>query len=416
VKNKLVVVTIVLMVLSMSFLASAQQINILMEAVPDTNYVLELIPQFEDLTGVTVNVEVINYSEMHEKLIPQMLARQASYDVIVVDNYWVGEFSTAGWLSDLTPFLEASDVIDVADYLESMFDMVGQVDGIPYMLPFYNYTMALVYRTDIIEDTKFLSEYEEHFGKSYVFPDNLPDYIELAKFLTKDGFYGASMQGLRPDPIAMEWLNYLYALGGDIYDADGKTIINNEIGQQALSLYVDAMNNAAPPGAPGFGFDEAYTVIAQGNTFSYITYNWMLPLLDDPSDSAIAGHVSIAPVPGGSSLNGGWGWAIPHNSPNPDLAWQFLEWVESFEIAKERALMGGSPTRYDVFSDSDVLSVYPHYTLVKEVIANATMIPIIEQATQLVEIIGREISLAVTGKDAVQALNDAAREIDRLRR
>ena len=48
--------------------------------------------------------------------------------------------------------------------------------------------------------------------------------------------------------------------------------------------------------------------------------------------------------------------SIPRSSPNPDAAWTFLQWIESPAIAKERALLGGSPTRVDVFEDPELLA------------------------------------------------------------
>lgn len=399
--------------------SSSKRINLLMEAVPDTTYVQKLLPRFQAETGIEVAFEIVNYAEMHEKLVPQLMAKRGSYDAIVVDCYWVGEFVKAGWLEDLTPYIRATPSVNTDVYLRSMFNMVGQVHGTPYMLPFYNYAMALIYRKDILNDPKIASEYRKKFGKELRLPSNLHEYVELAKFLTRDtdgdgkvDFYGSAMMGLRPDPICMEWLNYLYALGGDFYDDKGNVTINSPAAVQALKQYVDCMKNAAPPGAQGFGFDEAFSVMAQGRAFSFITFNWMLPKLDDPKISSVVGKCSIAPVPGGVSLNGGWGWAIPKSSPDKDAAWKFISWVESFPIAKERALQGGSPTRTDVFLDKDVVAKYPHYPLLMDIIANTRMIPIIEKAPQLIEVLGRELSLAVSqGKDPQRALDDAAREI-----
>lgn len=417
----LTIALVIGLLLSFSTVVGAQQktINILMEAVPDTNFVVELLPEFEAATGIRVNVEIVNYADMREKLIPQLLSRRGSYDVIVVDNYWVGEFTQAGWLEDLGPYLARTPDFDTSVYLPSMFNMVGQVDGTVYMLPFYNYAMALIYRTDVLEDPALQAEYRERFGKELALPETLQEYVELAKFLTRDtdgdgrvDFYGAAMQGLRPDPIAMEWLNYLYALGGDFFDEAGNIRINDAIAVEALTLYKEMITQAAPPGSTGFGFDEAYSVMAQGKAFSYITYNWMLPQLNNPEESAVVGKVDIAPVPGGASLNGGWGWAIPTSSPDKDAAWQFLTWVESFEIAKKRALLGGSPTRSDVFRDPEVVAKYPHYPRVEEILANTIYIPIIEKAPQLIEVLGRELSLAVSAdKDPQRALDDVARDI-----
>ena len=41
--------------------AKAETVNILMEGVPDTEYVKSLVPEFEKATGHKVNLEIINY-------------------------------------------------------------------------------------------------------------------------------------------------------------------------------------------------------------------------------------------------------------------------------------------------------------------------------------------------------------------
>jgi len=399
-------------------------INIMMEGVPDTDFVLELLPEFEEQTGMTVNIEVLNYALMHEKLVPQLTAPagQGSYDVIVVDNYWVGEFVNANWLMELDDRLAASQTIDLADYLESMVNMVGQLNGKTYMIPFYNYAMALIYRQDLMEDPELQAAYQEAMGKELALPTSIPEYVELAKFMTRDtngdgeiDIFGSSMMGLRPDPTTMEWLNYLYSMGGLIYDADWNTIVNNEQGVEALTLYADAMKNAAPPGAPAYGFDEAFSTMAQGKAFSYITFNWMLPQLNDPEKSQVVDKAAVVRVPGGKGLLGGWGWAIPVSSPNPDAAWAFIEWVESFPIAKERALMGGAPARVDVFEDPDVLAKYPHYSEVEQIVGEAIPFPIMSRSPQVVEVLGRVISETVAGtKTPQQALDEAAAELSTL--
>ena len=76
--------------------AKAETIRILMETVPDTRYIQELLPEFEAETGIKVEIEAISYIDMHSKLVPQLIAPQGSYDLIVVDFYWVGEFTKAG--------------------------------------------------------------------------------------------------------------------------------------------------------------------------------------------------------------------------------------------------------------------------------------------------------------------------------
>ena len=96
--------------------AHAETVNILMEGVPDTEYVKALVPEFEQETGIDVNIEVVNYAEMHTKLVPQLVCRQGSYSAIVVDFYWVGEFTKAGWLQPLDDRI-AADKFDTSVYV-----------------------------------------------------------------------------------------------------------------------------------------------------------------------------------------------------------------------------------------------------------------------------------------------------------
>lgn len=395
-----------------------KELNILMESVPDTDFVKQVVDKFTAESGIKVNIEAVNYSSMHEKLVPQLLNATSSYDLIVVDNYWVGEFTDAGWLQPLDEFIK-KDSFDTSVYLKSLFDMVGQVDGTTYMLPFYNYAMSLVYRTDVFNDPDLKSKYQAEFGRELKLPDTLEEYVNISKFITKEkgsSMYGSVMMGLRPDPISVEWLNYLYSSGGEFFNADGSPRVNDANGLKALSLYIDNMKNAAPKGAAGFGFDEAFNVFAQGNAASFVTYNWMLNKLQDENESKVAGKVDVAEVPGGASLNGGWGWAIPKNAEDKEASWKFLKWVESFDVAKERAMLGGSPTRRDVLSDSDVLGKFPQYVKVQKIIESSHMIPIIPQAPQLIEILGRELSEAVSGgKSPQSALDTIAKEIKEMK-
>lgn len=386
--------------------ASKTSINILMEDVPDTQCVMDRLSEFEAETGIKVNVESVNYSSMHEKILTQMLSTTNAYDVIVVDCYWVGEFAAAGWMEPLDQYITDNN-FDTSVYVPSMMEMVGQVDGTTYMLPFYNYMLSLIYRTDV------WAEYNLEI------PDTMEEYVEACKQITAQSggtMAGAVMQGLRPDPIAMEWCNYLFSCGGDFYDEDGNVIINSPEAVKALELYVDNMQNAAPAGAPGFGFDEAFNVIAQGNAASYVTYNWMLPRLENEEESSVAGLCDITPMPGGISLNAGWGWAIPHNAADKETSWKFLQWVESFETAKARAMAGGSPTRSDVMSDAEVLATCPYLDTVNTIMASSKMIPVIEDAPQLIEVLGRELSEAVTGaKTAQESLDAVAVEMQKMK-
>ena len=88
--------------------------------------------------------------------------------------------------------------------------------------------------------------------------------------------------------------------------------------------------------------------------------------------------------------------------------------MESFPIAKKRALAGGAPTRSDVFVDRDVVAKYPHYPRVYAILKTAKPVPEFTYSTQMIEVVGRELSLMIGGKSVTKALNTAAKELDKL--
>ncbi|MFG6332501.1 MAG: extracellular solute-binding protein [Lachnospiraceae bacterium] len=395
-----------------------KELNILMEDVPDTDYVIDLLDDFEAATGIKVNIESVTYSIMHEKLLTQLTAKESNYDVLVVDNYWVGEFVEAGWMEDLGPYIEKSG-FDTSNYVDTMWNMVGEVDGTAYMIPFYNYMFSLIYRTDVFEDPELQAAYKAEYGRDLVMPcDSMEEYVNITKFVTAQSgpkLCGTVNQAMRADPIAMEFCSYLYSCGGYFYDDQGNVTINDEHALKALELYCDSVQNASTEGAAGFALDEAFNVYSQGGAASYITHNWMLPKLEDPAQSQVAGLSGIANIPGGHAQNGGWGWAIPSNATDKDASWSFIEFIESFESCKTRALAGGSPTRTDVFNDEEVMAKYPTNEVVLEIMNNAMMIPILADAPQLVEVMGRELSEAVNGdKTPQEALDIIAQELEKM--
>jgi ABC-type glycerol-3-phosphate transport system substrate-binding protein len=395
--------------------ARAETIRILMETVPDTTYIQELLPEFKAATGIDVEIEAISYIDMHSKLVPQLIAPQGAYDAIVVDFYWVAEFTKAGWLMPLDDLI-ARDGIDAGVYVPKLMDLVGRVDGVTYMLPFYNYSMGVIYRTDLLNDPAEQAAFKAKYGIDLKVPTTWDEYLKQVEFFTRDSdgdgqndLFGTVIQGQRGDCIMMQWSNFLYANGGRYYDENWNPTLNSPEAVKALSDYAQATKNFSPPGSEGFCFDESFNVMAQGKAYSFVTFNILYANLNDPASSQIAGKVGITANPGGG-LNGGWGWAIPNSSANKDAAWTFIKWVESYEIAKKRAIAGGAPTQTALFTDPDVVAARPEAPSLLDIVATANPFPVFTYTVEFVEAVGRETNLAASGqKDPKEAL-DAAQE------
>jgi multiple sugar transport system substrate-binding protein len=391
-------------------------LNLLMEDLLETTIIEEMLPEFKELTGITVNFEKVAYPVMHEKLVPQLAAGpgNGSYDVLEVDFYWVYEFARSGWVEDLGQRIEASNgQFDLTRYIPALLDIGSTVDDTTYYVPMYPYPMGLIYREDLLNDEAFQAAYQEQTGAELTLPDSVEDYVAMAEAVSAldQDVYGAAMQAQQVDPIVMEFCNFLYGLGGAYYNADMTApVINDETGVKAAELYARCVNNAAQPGAAGADLNDTMATYSQGRAFSMISYMFMLSVFDDDDASTVKGVNKMTVMPGGHGLTGSWSWGIPVSSPNPDAGWEFLKWVESPEIAMRRALAGGVPAQEAPYENQDFLTKYPWMPQANEMIASGEGLPAVTKQAQLVEIMGRHLGDVVSGAKSAQEGMDAAAE------
>ncbi|MFN8663541.1 MAG: extracellular solute-binding protein [Thermomicrobiales bacterium] len=396
-------------------------LNLLMEDLLETTIIEEMLPDFNALTGITVNFEKVAYPVMHEKLVPQLAAGpgNGSYDVLEVDFYWVYEFARSGWVEDLGPRIEASGgQVDLSRYIPALLKIGSEIDGKTSYLPMYPYPMGLIYRQDLLDDAAFQDAYKAQTGKDLALPDSVEGYVEMAEAVSamNNGVYGAAMQAQQVDPIVMEFCNFLYGLGGAFYNADmTEPAINNEVGVKAAELYARCVNNAAQPGAAGADLNDTMATYSQGKAFSMISYMFMLSVFNDDDASVVKGKNTMTVMPGGHGLTGMWSWGIPVSSPNPDAAWEFLKWVESPEVAMKRALAGGVPAQEAPYQNQEFLDKYPWMPQAKDMIASGEGLPAVTKQAQLVEIMGRHLSDVVAGaKTPQEGMDGAAQELAEL--
>ena len=150
-----------------------------------------------------------------------------------------------------------------------------------------------------------------------------------------------------------------------------------------------------------------------------LSYNWMLPALNAEGGMSgdLAGNFTLHEVPGGKAVLGTWSWGIPANVSDKDAAWDYIAWITSPEVAQRRAIMGGAPVRTSVLGSQEVWSEgfgEAYYTALTGILEDAAPLTTGNNAEELIEIIGTELSEAVSGQKTPQeALDDAAAAVER---
>ena len=135
----------------------------LMEDLLETTIIEEILPDFKDQTGITVNFEKVAYPVMHEKLVPQLAAGpgNGSYDVLEVDFYWVYEFARSGLGRRSRSAYRRLKRSARSGTLHSRAARHRlDVDDKTFYVPMYPYPMGLIYREDLLDDEAFQAAYQ----------------------------------------------------------------------------------------------------------------------------------------------------------------------------------------------------------------------------------------------------------------
>jgi multiple sugar transport system substrate-binding protein len=371
-------------------------VRVIMEEVPDTDIVQSMLPAFKQAyPGVNVKIEALPYDQMRDRIVSSFLASKPTYDLIAVDNPWMTDFANGGFLEPLDERIAAVKGYDPEDFSQPLRD-IAEVDGKTYGVPFYNYALALVYRSDLYAKAGLQP------------PTTLDEFAEDAGKLTSGDVAGVAMQPQKGYKIFEEWANYLFAAGGSIQGPDGKVTLDSPEARTALQTYIDVYENDAPKNSLNWAFDEAIRAASAGKAAQLISYNWTLPTLKKANEA-----FDVAEVPGGKAVLGAWYWGVPKNSATKDAAWSFVAWLTSKEQEKQRVIKGGAPVRESAMDDPEVWKQgfgKDYYTTVKSILADAAPLADGKNAEEMINVVGEELNAAVAGQKSVDAaISEAAK-------
>ena len=379
-------------------------VRILMEDVPDSDIVISLLPQFNEVyANVDVQIEKLPYDQMKDKLVASFQSPEPAYDLIVIDNSWVNDFVAAGFIQPMDAQIDAVADYDAGDFFSSLTE-ITKVDGVRYGVPFYNYALGYIYNTDMVSEDQV--------------PTTLDELVSLSASLTTADRAGLAMQPQTGYKIMEEWTNFLYSAGGSIYGADGKANLNTPEATAALEAYIELYNNSAPKNSLNWAFDDAFRSVSSGGAAAMVSYNWNLAALNKADSGPYAGKFKLAVMPGGKSALGSWTWALPVNSAAPDAAWAFAAWLTSKEVDVQRVVLGGAAIRESSMTDPTVLSDgfgADYYAAVTEILANAAPLTQGLMGDEMITAVGEALNAAVSGtmtvEEALSQANDAINTI-----
>jgi multiple sugar transport system substrate-binding protein len=278
-----------------------------------------------------------------------------------------------------------------------------------YALPWFIDVGMLYWRTDLMAKA----------------PATFTDLVRESRRAQESGKlrYGFVWQGARYEGLVVNFLEYLGAHGGRILD-QGRVVVNSPEGLRALTEMRDEIytDGVVPRAVLTWHEEESRFAFQNGEAAFMRNWPYPVPLMQDSSQSKVAGKFAVAPMPaapGGipTSAIGGAQLAINRRTEHPEAAWAVIDYLTRPEQMRERArVVGQFPTRTAVYDDPELatgLSIPP--ATIRQIIEYSVPRPVTPVYTQLSEILQIQLHRALTQQtEPAAALAQAQTQMQRL--
>ena len=338
---------------------SGTEINVIFLDRPGYRAIIELLPEFEETTGITVNYEILPYENSRERQVLDFTVG-GDLDVVLVDLVWIGEFAENGWIVPADQFYEDPDLGDPNLNLDGFFplllDAFGTWGDVVYGLPFDNYSGLLFYNRCMLEEAGFdappstWDEVLNVYGPALTDPDA--------------DRYAFALQSLRGETQSADsFMRVLWPFGGSLLDDEFRSNLNSAESQTGLQFRQDLMAYM-PPGIVSYDHAEAVNALAQGQVAMITEWSAFYSTLTDPASSTIVDCLAVAPEPSGPAGRlpalGGFSLAVAGQSSEAEQAasWLFIQWSTSEAIARDYVEAGGVSGRMAIYEEADIREQY----------------------------------------------------------
>jgi len=339
-------------------------INLLLIEHPFVASLEPLVPQFEEETGIEVNLEVLSEQQGFDKLQADLSAGAGTYDVFMTDPLHNWQYAAAGWVEPLEGYIDNPAMTmpeyDVDDFIPGIFQagrwnrelLTGIGEGSTWALPINFESYNLTYRPSMLQ------------AAEVDVPQTYEELLEVTKTLAED------LDG-NTYPIVTRFdrywdLTYLtfgsmaQSYGVELLDDEGNVGIASEESIEATEKFLEIVKAGSPQDASAFTWYEVLQGMASGRFAMAINEaDLFAATYENPDESAISDDVGYALLPEGPEgrAAGAWIWQMSMNasSQNKAAAWIFLQWLTSPDVLLQTHMAGNmNPVRTSAWEDPDL--------------------------------------------------------------
>lgn len=343
------------------------KLNILMCKHPYSEGVVSAIPEFEKLTGITVNAESLSEDEFFDKSMIMLSAQSKDVDVLMTGVMQIWTFSPAGYIEPLEGYI-ADPALTNSDYdFEDIFASLREstrwnlIDGSPvgqgsqWAIPLGFEVMSLIYRADLFE--KYNIEV----------PNTLPEVYEAAKIISENepDMIGFTHRGLRSWNLCHTGpISILTNYGGTDFDENLQPAMGTPESIAFHKDFIKLIQDYGPAGWVGYEWYNVLADLAAGKAAMTVDADILGSFAVNAEGTAVGepGMLKWAPVPtkpgGDKHMANLWIWNISMNaaSNNKEAAWYFMQWATGKENDLKNATARMNPVRESSWNNKEFLA------------------------------------------------------------
>jgi multiple sugar transport system substrate-binding protein len=352
-------------------------ISIIGEDSGTLNAISQLKAEYEEETGIKVNIEALPFAESMEKSDKDLSQKSGKYDIVMQYNFSLSPYVRNNYvysLDELTPLVDPSKLDFEKDLFQADWEEVGYyykdfknstLGSKKVGYPFASNTMLLVYNKKWFDDAQNKENFLKKYGKDLVVPSTWLEFKDIAAFFTdpSKNKYGICMEGADGGWLYYQWANMLFGMGGKVMDKKRgwEGDINTPVmlnSPEALAT-MEMLKNLKPYNKGDFFTVDAPSQRAsmkEGNVALAIMWSDLLYDLIN-LDSLQNSNFGFAVVPGKVSMNAGGSFFINRNSKNAKEAMNFIAWLMKKENQVRMIKRGLCSPRMSAYDDPSVASI-----------------------------------------------------------
>ncbi|MFH1938875.1 MAG: extracellular solute-binding protein [bacterium] len=353
-KGKLIVIVLFVLLFSLSTVVAAEvkSVSVLINDSPWLPAFRDLAKQYENETGVNIDIRPFPMDNVIERILTATLADQSEFDIITVDeNVMAAKLYKGGLvepINNIDPEFNLGEefVYYNACYWDKENEKMSK-SGELYSIPINGNIQIFYYRADLYKNAGLEP------------PKTWQDVINAAEKLQdkSKGFYGYAVRGQKTAiSISWDWYPFLRSFGGYMFKnppEDYTVTLDTPETKKALELYKQ-LAELSPPDAANIGQAEQIAMLTSGKLLQTKLVAGAFAHMDNPNTSVVPGKIEYTilpkPVDGQHAVGTGLlSMSIPSNLPKERqiAGLNFLKWVTSRKSMQYFMEHGGIPTRTD---------------------------------------------------------------------